>query len=70
LTKVYVPPEKRQTDFNRVYNILDQTRIHYRNYDQVFKIVSDCMYEDQQDIDKTKKQQAVIDIIKNPQRLK
>lgn len=45
-TKVYVAPEKRPNDFNRLYNILDQTRIHYRNYDQVYKIVTDCIYED------------------------
>ena len=62
-------PEKRPEDFQ--YNILDQTRIHYRHYDYVYKIVADCVYEDQTgEIDNFKKQQAVIEIIKNPQRLK
>ena len=68
-TKVRVPCEKRPNDFQ--YNILDQTRIHYRDYDKVYKIVQDCFFdENQKEMDKFSKQQAVIDIIKNPEKLK
>ena len=67
-TKVRVPPEKRPDDMQA--NILDQTRIHLRNYDHVYKLVTDCLYENQPDIEKYKQLQAVNQIIKNPEKLK
>jgi len=68
---VRVPPEKRPEDLQ--YNILDQTRIHYRHYDYVYKIVLDCVSDDRAqdaDVENYKKQEAVIEIIKNPSKLK
>jgi transcription elongation factor SPT6 len=67
-TKVRVPPEKRPDDMQT--NILDQTRIHLRNYDHVYKLVTDCLYENQPDVEQYKQQQAVNQIIKNPEKLK
>lgn len=51
-------------------NILDQTRIHLRNYDHVYKLVTDCLFENQPDVEQYKQQQAVNEIIKNPEKLK
>jgi len=66
---VRVPIEKRPDDFQ--YNILDQTRIHYRHYDYVYKIVADCVYDSNAgEIDNLKKHQAVIEVIKDPSKLK
>ena len=42
-TMIRVPPKKRPDDLQ--YNIMDQTRIHYRNYESVHKIVTDCVYD-------------------------
>jgi transcriptional accessory protein Tex/SPT6 len=67
-TKVRVPPEKRPDDMQT--NILDQTRIHLRNYDHVYKLVTDCLFENQPDVEQYKQQQAVNEIIKNPEKLK
>ena len=55
--KVRVAPEKRPDDMQA--NILDQTRVHLRNYDHVYKLVTDCLYENQPDIEKYKQLQAV-----------
>jgi transcriptional accessory protein Tex/SPT6 len=52
---------------------LDQTRIHYRQYEHVYKVVADCMDDDfsgDNDLANFKKQQAVIEIIKDPTKLK
>ena len=69
MTKVYVPEDKRP-DKDFVYNILDQTRIHYRNYDSVYKIATDCVYDaNSGEVDKLKQHQAVIEVIKNPKKL-
>ena len=43
-----VPLDKRSDGFQ--YNILDQTRIHYRHYEYVYKIVTDCIYHDQPNV--------------------
>jgi len=66
-TKVRVAPEKRPEDLQ--INILDQTRIHYRHYDHVYKIVADCVYNGAEELENSKKHQAVVDIIKNPTKL-
>ena len=51
-------------------NILDQTRIHVRHYNYVYKLVTDYMYEDQPDIEEYKKKQGVNDLLKNTEKLK
>lgn len=67
-TKVRVPPEKRPDDLQ--FNILDQTRIHIRNYDDAYKLATDCLYDKQPEIESYKQCQAVTTIIKNPEKLK
>ena len=51
-------------------NILDQTRIHLKNYNYVYKLVTDCLYENQPDIEDFKKVQGVNIIIKDTDKLK
>lgn len=70
-TKVRVSPEDRQNK-NFDFNIFDQTRIHYRQYEDVYKIAAYCMFDGNEvEIEEVKKNQTIImNIIKNPSKLK
>jgi hypothetical protein len=67
MIKVYVPFKDR--DPKDKFMIFDQTRIHYRQYEDVYKIAAYCLFEGNEAGDIN--QQAMIEeIIKNPSKLK
>lgn len=51
-------------------SILDQTRIHRRNYDQVRTIVRDLMFKTEENVDQAKIEKALAEIIQDPAKLK
>jgi len=71
--KVRVPLEKRHADSNEMHNIeyLDQTRIHLRQYDKMKEIAGYCVFQNQnkEDLDDMKKHQAILELLKNPDKL-
>lgn len=71
MTKVRIQDEEER-DKNYEINILDQTRIHYKQQDDAFKIAAYHMSDGNlESIGKINKDQnIIIDIIKNPQKLK
>lgn len=66
--KGYVQPEDRDKDYTP--NIFDQTRIHFRQYDDVYKIAADCNYFDSENDGSIKNHKIIIEMIKNPHKLR
>ena len=60
----------KNNDERETTNILDQTRIHYKFYDKVYKLVTDFLFEKQPDVEQYKKQAAVVTLIKDSEKLK
>jgi len=60
----------KNNDGEQKSNILDQTRIHIKFYDKVYKLVTDFLFENQPDIEEYRKQAAVVNLIRDSEKLK
>lgn len=66
-----VPPEKRQMD-NAAVNLLDQTRIHFTDYEAMERIAVFCVLgnEEFSKVDVHKRAQAIQSLMRNDEKLK
>jgi transcriptional accessory protein Tex/SPT6 len=66
-TKVRVPSDKKGAIDSYQYNSLDQTRIHPRNYESVYQLVTDVLGDGSEGPEKGKK--IVNELIADPEKL-